>query len=106
MSLRFARSKIHGIVTNYLRPRTLRGPRKRAPRRNLGALESCQGTIYPSPLGRWRARRFRHAGRATADFADLESRKTADRDIFAQLGDGLGNHLADGYALVLDVVLF
>src|SRR6267378_1331894 len=107
MSLRFARSKIHGIVTNYPRPRTPRGLKKRAPRLSRGALESCYGTLFPSRLDRRRRRRgFRRCRRPAADFADLEACETPDRNIFAQLGDRLGNHFANRYAFVLNVVLF
>src|SRR6267378_5153283 len=51
-------------------------------------------------LRRFRPRRF------AADFPDLEPYEAPDRNVFAQLGDRLFNHLADCHALVLDVVLF
>src|SRR5712664_281523 len=115
MSLRFARSKIHGIVTNYLRPRTPRGPRgrrktKRAPRWGRGARRNCfrmNSLLRLDGLGQ--QRRYRCCIRTTtgpAHFAHLEPRETPDRDVLAQLDDGLADHLLDGYALVLDVVLF
>src|SRR5260370_1765714 len=44
--------------------------------------------------------------RSAAHFSDLEPHEAPDRDVFAQFGDRLGNHLADRHALVLDVVLF
>src|SRR6267143_6939036 len=50
-------------------------------------------------------RRFRPRHFA-ADFPDLEPYEAPDRNVFAQLGDRLFNHLADCHALVLDVVLF
>src|SRR5882672_8361497 len=109
MSLRFARSKIHGIVTNYHRPRTPRGLKKGAPRLGRGALASCYGTIYPLRLDRLgQQRRYWRIRTATgpAYFADLEARETPDRNVLAQLGDRLGNHLANRYALVFNVVLF
>src|SRR6266446_4716601 len=99
MSLRFARSKIPGIVTNYPRPRTPRGLKKRAPRSHRGARKNCfrvNGFLRLDGLGQQRRywRRIRTAT-GTAYFADLEARETPDGNIFAQLGDGLGNHLAN-----------
>src|SRR5260370_16880364 len=44
--------------------------------------------------------------RSAAHFSDLEPHEAPDRDVFAQFGDRLGNHLADRHALVLDVVVF
>ncbi len=53
------------------------------------------------------SRRFGGSGRGCArDFANLEAGKTADGNIFAELGNGLGDHLTDSLSLVLDEVLF
>src|SRR5713226_3993269 len=55
----------------------------------------------------WRGRRGRfRPGRYAAAFSDLEPHEAPDRNVFPKLGDCLGDHFADGYALVLDVVLF
>src|SRR5271163_1714671 len=45
-------------------------------------------------------------GGGGAYFADFEADEAADGDVFAKVGDGLGDHFADGDAFVLDVVLF
>src|ERR1700730_13038597 len=104
MMLRFALSKIPGIVTNNPRSRTSRGLKKRAPRFHRGAVESCYGMIGPLRLD-GHGGGFRPGGAAGADFADLEARETPDRNIFTQLGDRLSNHLADRYTFVLNVML-
>src|SRR6266478_2278934 len=52
------------------------------------------------------SRGFDSRAGGAADFADLEAHKTAHRDILAQLGDGLVDHLFDGDRLVADVMLF
>ena len=43
--------------------------------------------------------------RAGGYFAYFEADEAADGDVFAEFGDGLGDHFADGDAFVLDVVL-
>src|SRR6266481_6269047 len=57
-------------------------------------------------LERYRYRSRLWPARRSAHFADLESHKAPDRNIFTELDDRLGDHFADGHALVLDVVLF
>src|SRR6266853_381559 len=57
-------------------------------------------------LERHRYRSRLWPARRSAHFADLESHKAPDRNIFTELDDRLGDHFADGHALVLDVVLF
>src|SRR5882762_2237704 len=110
MSLRFARFKITGIVTNYPRPRTF-GVReqvpafeKKAPRFGRDARDLFQMAF--KLRFDWRGHRGHFGpGRSAADFSDLEPHEAPDRNIFAQLDNGLGDHLADGHAFVLDEVL-
>src|SRR5579885_3008542 len=52
-----------------------------------------------------RNRRFAGAG-AAGSFANLEAGKALDDDVFAEVGNSLLDHLADGHALILDIVLF
>src|SRR5439155_24809513 len=107
MSLRFARFKITGIVTNYPRPRTFGAGRALAPKKRPGATEALKAHLDVLEL-RLERHRYRPClrPRSAADFADLEAHKAPDRDVFAELGYRLRNHLADSHALVLDVVLF
>src|ERR1700719_2206075 len=53
--------------------------------------------VYGSGFGR---------AQLVGDFADLEAGEAANGDVFAELGDGLGDFFADGHGLVLDKMLF
>src|ERR1700730_5792283 len=80
-------------------------PTKRAshvfPRRRSGRSSKLAFLTLPSH-GDGRRRRVRSA----TCFAPLEAHEAPPRNVFAEVGDRLGDHLADGHGLVLDVVLF
>src|ERR1700722_16965393 len=91
------------IVTNYLSRRTAEESKK-APRISVGTLlstfSSCGqlcGSRRCAVLG---ARR-----RATAYFADFKTHEAADAHVLAEFNNGFADHLTNGDAFVLDVML-
>src|SRR5258708_3767092 len=109
MSLRSRDLKSRGIVTTYVRRRTMwsagassRTPKKKRPSRT-GTLT---GDLMLLNLRFDRYRRRLRPCRSAAHLADFKPHKAPDRNVLAKLCDSLSDHFTDGHALVLDVVLF
>src|SRR4029077_9762541 len=92
------------IVTNYLSRRTTRASKK-APRILVGALFSTFLCLQRELYGNRRCAIVRTRRRAAAHFADFKTHEATDAHVLAEFNDGLANHLADGDAFVLDIVL-
>src|SRR5215467_14320644 len=102
MSLRFLRLRIPGIVTNNPRAGTLQDTenQKSTPAQPERSLNHCF-----DPLLGFHRGGFGGSRSAGADFAHFEAHEAANGNVFAELGDGLRDHLSDRDAFVFDVML-
>src|ERR1700722_6168831 len=91
------------IVTNYLSRRTAEESKK-APRISVGTLLSTFSSCGQL-CGNRRCAVVGTRRRAAAYFADFKTHEAADAHVLAEFNNGLADHLADGHAFVLDVVL-